>query len=79
MPSEGYWVVESNINTPKEAVIYFYTPGQELIHRQTVSGKRVNIKKKKTVEQLNAVLHQSLTAWNNSRQIKEGELLTTKF
>ena len=73
MPSEGYWVVETNINTPRESIVYFYTSNQEMIYKEAVSGKRINIKRKKTVNRLNAVLMQSITARNNRQPLKEGQ------
>src|SRR3712207_2690807 len=72
MPDAGYWVVESNVKTPKESVVYFYTRGNDLIYKETISGKRINIKRKKTVRSLNAVLMQSLTAWEQNRLPLQG-------
>ena len=78
MPSEGYWVVESNVKTPKESTVYFYTSNHDMIYKESISGKRINIKRKKTVLHLNAVLMQSLTAWNNKQPFKDEEARLVK-
>jgi hypothetical protein len=68
MPGEGYWVVESNIKTPKTATVWFYTPENILVDKKSFEGKKLKVTKPKTVKQLNAVLHQCIIAWNNDLQ-----------
>ena len=68
MPGEGYWVVESNVKTPKTATVWFYTPENILVFRQSFEGKKLKVTRPKTVKQLNAVLHQYITAWNQELQ-----------
>lgn len=71
MPEGGFWVVESNIKTPKHSVIHFYNSQGQCISKETVSGKRVNVKRKRVARQLNAVLQQSLLAWKEGEAVKE--------
>jgi hypothetical protein len=68
MPGEGYWVVESNVKTPRTATVWFYTPENILVFKQNFEGRKLKVKRPKTVRQLNAVLHQSIVAWNQDLQ-----------
>ena len=74
MPADGFWVVESNVNDPRSSTVYFYSSSQVLVNQQEIQGKRVNIKRRKTAEKLNALLHQSLIAWRK----KEEKVLLAK-
>lgn len=71
MPEGGFWVVESNIKTPKESIVFFYTTGQALIYKEVVSGRRLNVNRKKIVRNLNAVLLQSITAWEKEKILRQ--------
>lgn len=64
MPEEGYWVIVSNVKTPKKNTVYFYNPSKQLISQQEIIGKKLNVSKKRIVRELNGMLFQSLTAWN---------------
>jgi hypothetical protein len=64
MPREGYWVVESNVKTPKTATVWFYTPENILVYKQNFEGKKLKVTRAKTVKQLNAMLHECIVAWN---------------
>lgn len=75
MPEEGYWVVESNTASPKNSTVYFYTNQAILIYKENVTGKKINVKRKKTVFQLNQVLRQSIIAWNREQVVKENDML----
>ena len=68
MPGEGYWVVKSNIQTPKTATVWFYTPENILVYKKSFDGRKLKVTRQKTVKQLNAVLHECITAWNNDLQ-----------
>jgi hypothetical protein len=75
MPEEGYWVVESNTSSLKKSTVYFYTSDDILIYKENVEGKKINIRKKKTVFQLNQVLRQSIIAWNREQVVRENNML----
>ena len=68
-PKEGFWVVESQ---PKQkCVVFFYNNDNQLIYKEVIAKKRLNIKQVKTQESLNAVLEQALRQWATSQ--KSGE------
>ena len=68
MPQEGYWVVETNIKTSKLYTVWFYTPENILVCKQSFEGKKLRLNRPKTVKQLNVVLHQSIVAWKEDLQ-----------
>lgn len=60
------WVIESNVKTPKKAVVKFYNCKQELIYQEEIVGVKLKVKNKKTIEKLNAVLHQLVNEGNEA-------------
>jgi len=74
-PERGYWVVESNIHTPKHSVITFYNDKGAMLYKELVDGVRLNLKKRKTLMRLKRVLDQSVTAWEGNHPVKENESL----
>ncbi|GAB3906188.1 hypothetical protein GCM10028803_38160 [Larkinella knui] len=65
-PSAGFWVVESQ---PKQkCVVFFYNDDNQLIYKEILAKKRLNLKQTKTKESLNAVLEQALQQWAISQK-----------
>ena len=52
---KGFWVVESNVNTPQQSTIYFYNNSKVRVYKEVVSGKELNLKKRKTLMSLKKV------------------------
>ena len=67
----GFWVIENNIKTPRQSTVFFYNNDNILVYKETISGKRLNVKRKKVVRQLNGVLHQSLLAWHKEQVLRQ--------
>ena len=61
VPDSGYWVVVSNIHTPKFAVVHFYTNDNIEIHMEQIDGIRLNCKRKKVKLILDKVLENALS------------------
>lgn len=77
---KGFWVIQSNIHSPKTSTVYFYNNHQELIYKELVTGKRININRKKIRIQLNNVLEQSVLSWEKEKVAKENQQwLATKL
>jgi hypothetical protein len=72
---EGFWVIESNVKTPRQSTVYYYNRSSVVIYREDVSGKKLNTNRRKTVRRLNQVLDQSLIAWKNNNSKSNGELV----
>ncbi|WP_138989794.1 hypothetical protein [Larkinella sp. C7] len=65
-PRQGFWVVESQ---PKQnCIVFFYNDDNQLIYKENLAKKRLNLKQAKTRESLNAVLEQALQQWAISQQ-----------
>jgi hypothetical protein len=69
----GFWVIENNKHSPKNSTVYFYNEDKELVYKESIIGKRININRKKTCKQLNAVLEQCLLSWKKEKTIKENQ------
>ncbi len=72
---KGYWVIESNIKTPKTSVVHFYTIDDTLMYSEKVEGIKLDIKKRKTVTLLNQALLQTLLVWHKEKIQKQNEQL----
>ncbi len=78
MPDEGFWVIESNVKTPKKCTVYFYSNSQQLIGRQEFSGKKLNVSRKKVVKELNGLLFQALASSNFKQKDKNDSMFAKK-
>jgi hypothetical protein len=63
---KGYWVVESNINTPYQSTIHFYNNDNVLVYREKVDGVKVNLNRNRTKMKLKKILEESIIAWNKT-------------
>lgn len=75
---KGFWNIESNIKTPRNCTIYFYNNNRDLVYKETISSKRININRKKVCKKLEAVLVQAVTAWEQKKSCRENEALVAK-
>jgi hypothetical protein len=66
LPVNGYWVVESNVHTPKNQVVRFYTNNNELVYSETISGRKLNINQRKVKMKLKDVLELAVAAWKKN-------------
>ena len=48
MSNKGYWVIESNKQTPKQSVVNFYNLNNELVYQETITGKKVKVDNNRT-------------------------------
>ncbi|OQP67376.1 hypothetical protein A3860_03225 [Niastella vici] len=72
---KGWWVVESNIHTPKVNTIYFYNNDGVLVYKEKIEGLRINSSKKTIRIQLKQVLETAVVTWQKEHQLKENESL----
>ena len=73
--NKGWWVVESNIHTPKQHIVYFYNNDGTLVYKENVEGLRLNPNKRIIKMELKQVLETSVLAWEKQHQSKENESL----
>jgi len=65
---KGYWVVESNVKTPQQHTLRFYTNDDVLMYTETLSGVKLNLNKKKVKMQLKQALETSAIAWQQNKK-----------
>jgi hypothetical protein len=73
-----YWVVEGNVKTPKQSTVYFYSADHQLMYKEQVEGRKLNIRRKKVVQQLNEALKETAVVWSTEKQVKENEQILAK-
>jgi hypothetical protein len=73
VPDNGYWVLESNIHQPLDHVIRFYNNDNTLIYTETVTGMRINPKKKKVKMKLKKALESALISWEKNKTPEENK------
>jgi hypothetical protein len=72
---KGWWVVESNIHSPKQHIVYFYNNDGILVYKEKIDGLRLNPAKRAIKMDLKQVLETSVLAWEKQHQLKENESL----
>lgn len=77
-PLQPYWVIESNVKTPKQSTVYFYTARHELMYKERVEGKKLNVNRRKIVKRLNEALNETVIAWQKEKAVKENEYILAK-
>jgi hypothetical protein len=75
LSEKGYWIIESNIKTPQNSIVYFYTNENELMYKEKIEGIKINLKKRKVLLNLKKVLEQSIISWEEQHVLKEDEKL----
>lgn len=65
---KGYWVTESNVQTPTNHIIRFYTNEDILVYTEKLNGVKLNINKRKVKMKLKKALEISLLAWEQHKQ-----------
>lgn len=78
LSDKGYWVVESNVKTPRKSIVHFYNNEHIVVYREKVEGIRINLNKKKTLYRLKAALEQAVVAWEKGKVLKENEEILAK-
>jgi len=65
---KGYWVLESNIHSPLNHIVRFYTNEDVLVYTENISGMRLNPDKRKVKMKLKEVLEATVLAWQKNSQ-----------
>jgi hypothetical protein len=64
---KGYWVVESNLNSPGKHTIWFYTNDNELMYKEKLEGVKLNAESRRVKLKLKKALETSAIAWERSK------------
>ena len=76
---KGYWVVESNIHTPKVNTIYFYNNDNVMVYKENVNGMVISLRKRRVKIGLKKVLEQSILAFNRKPGFAENKMLVVNL
>jgi hypothetical protein len=68
---KGYWVVESNTNSPLRYIIWFYNNENLLIYKETIAGVKLNTSKRSVKMKLKKVLEASMLVWEKEKRTEE--------
>lgn len=74
VPNHGYWVVQSNINTPKNHIIYFYNNDNILVYKEALEGT-IKLKKRNTRMRLKTLVDQTVAAYAQNQKVDENIML----
>ncbi len=76
---KGYWLVESNISTPENAIVSFYTADRRLVYKEQVSGVVLDCNKRKTLMKLKRTLEKVVDKYGTGSEVASGQELTAMF
>jgi len=68
---KGYWVVESNINSPRNHIIRFYNADNILVYKETLAGIKLNPERTRIKMKLKKVLESSVVNWETVKKSNE--------
>ena len=74
---KGYWMVQSNVKTPDQSLVRFYTVHGKLVYAERVKGVVLDCTKRKTLMKLKRVLEKVVVTYEAEGEVKTtGELAT---
>jgi hypothetical protein len=76
---KGWWVIESNIHTPKKNIVYFYNNKGVLVYKENIEGLRIDPSRKSTRIHLKQALEAAVLAWEEKRQLTENGLVVNSL
>src|SRR5215204_7041410 len=74
--NEGYWVVESNKKTPKDAIVYFYSNENILVYKEEIKNKKLKLNKKKILLRFKSALEEAVANYEKGTWAHQNNLLT---
>lgn len=72
---KGWWVIESNLHTPKINIVYFYNNDGVLVYKEKIEGIRINPSRKTTRLQLMQVLESAVVTWEQKHTLLQNQEL----
>ena len=75
LSSKGYWVVESNKKTPKDATVYFYNNENMLVYKEEIKDQKLKLNRKKTLLRLKSALEEAVVAYEQGGWARQDNLL----
>jgi hypothetical protein len=75
LSDKGWWVIESNIHTPRQHIIHFYNLDGVEVYKEQLDGIKFKPDRAKTKMHLKQVLESSVTAWEQHHTPRQNEAL----
>ena len=75
LSGKGFWVIESNVKSPKNATIFFYNNDKQLVYKELVNNKYINTNRLRVRRKLEVVLVQSIDNWERKKVVQENQQL----
>lgn len=72
---KGYWVVESNKRTPKDAIVYFYTTENILVYKEEIRNQKLKLNRKKTLLRFKTALEEAVSSYEKGTWAHQHNLL----
>lgn len=77
---KGYWVVESNLKSPRNHLIRFYNNDHLLIYQEELNGMKLNVRRRKVRMKLKQALDTALIAWEHKTDpARQAALVKSRF
>jgi hypothetical protein len=73
---KGYWVVESNKQTPKDALVHFYNNEHILVYKEEIRNQKLKLNRTKTLLRLKAALEEAVEGFEKGTWAHQNNLLT---
>ncbi len=73
---KGYWVVESNKMTPKDATVYFYNNENILVYKEEIRNQKLKLNRKKTLLRFKIALDEAITSYEKGTWAHQNNLLS---
>ncbi len=72
---KGYWVIKTNIKTPKSAIVYFYDNNNTLVYEEAVEGVKLNVRRARTKLKLTRAMEKAVLAYQQKQPLKQKDQL----
>ena len=76
---KGFWVVQSNVKTPDQSLVRFYTVDGKIVYAERVNGVVLDCTKRKTLMKLKRVLEKVVDTYEAEGEVKTTDELATFF
>lgn len=76
VPEKGFWELVNNVRQKTNTIVQFYDDDCHLIYQETIAGRNLNVKRKKTLKILKESLEKVIEGRNkNSVMVNNGNIV----
>ena len=73
LPEKGYWVIESSLKSPQNAIVHFYNDENKEVYKEEVKGYGRKLNRAKYKRQLKEMLDKAVAAWAKQQPLREND------